>query len=89
MLNIFNDQKMQIKTSLRQHYTPTRRRLKTPNVGKDGEQTELLYTVDGSVTGTIALEKHLAVSFKTKLTATLLPSNSTPSIYLQETNTYA
>lgn len=44
MLNIFSDQKMQIKTALRQL------NIATPNVGKDGEQAELSHFVGGSVT---------------------------------------
>lgn len=68
MLNTFNNQKVQIKTSLRQHYRPTRR-LQTPNVGKDEEQTELSYSGGGSVLG-IILRKNIC-KFLLKLNSQL------------------
>ena len=88
MLNTFNNQKAQIKTSLRQHYRPTRRRLQTPNVGKDEEQTELSYTGGGSVLG-IILRKNIC-KFLLKLNSQLSYGLEIPplSIYLGKMKIY-
>ena len=44
---------MQIKTTMRQHFTPVRmaiiKKSTITNVGEDAEKREILYTVDGNV----------------------------------------
>ena len=86
MFNTFNNQKTQIKTSLRQ-YRPTRRRPQTPNVGKDEEQTELSYIGGRSVLGTI-LWKNIW-KFLLKLNSQLSYGLAIPplSIYLRKVKT--
>ena len=44
---------MQIKTTMRQHFTPVRmviiKKSTITNVGEDAEKREILYTLDGNV----------------------------------------
>ena len=81
---------MQIKPTVRYHYTPIRmiKTKNTPHAGKNAEKLDHSHIACGNTKWHSDSEKQFAISLKTKPTTTIWPSNYILGIYPKEMKTY-